>query len=115
VGITKNSVNKDLAANFVKYITLGSGSDAFVAGATLFPARRNALEQIEKDPSRDPVLKIAVYEVSHTAVPRARTPGYPEYSTVIDAMWEDIRNGANVKNSLDRAARDITSAMAKYR
>jgi ABC-type glycerol-3-phosphate transport system substrate-binding protein len=115
VGINKNSTKKDLAAAFIKYITLGEGNRAFIQGVQQVPAQKQAIDAVEKDPNADPILKIAVHEAIYTAVPRALTPGYSEYSTVIDAMWEDVRNGANIKSALDKAVQDINSAMAKYK
>jgi ABC-type glycerol-3-phosphate transport system substrate-binding protein len=115
VGINQASTKKDLAAGFVKYITLGEGNSLFCTGTSQIPANKNAIDLIEKDPNANPVMKIAVYEAVHTAVPRALTPGYPEYSTVIDSMWEDVRNGANIKSALDKAVLDINSAMTKYK
>ena len=52
-------------------------------------------------------LKIAAYESANTAVPRALTPGYTEYDTIIQNTWEDIKNGSDVKESLDNAAEKI--------
>ena len=60
-------------------------------------------------------MKIAAYEAANTAVPRALTPGYTEYDTVVNNMWEDIRNGSDVKGSLDNAVSQINTAFEKYK
>ena len=44
-------------------------------------------------------MKIAAYEAANTAVPRAVTPVFGEYSTVLDQAWEDVRNGRCGENS----------------
>ena len=60
-------------------------------------------------------MKIAAYESANTAVPRALTPGYTEYETIINNTWEDIKNGSDVREALDIAAEKIDSAMEKYK
>ena len=60
-------------------------------------------------------MKIAAYESANTAVPRALTPGYTEYDTSVQAAWEDIKNGADVKETLDNAAATIDSALERYK
>jgi hypothetical protein len=59
-------------------------------------------------------MKIAAYESANTAVPRAMTPGYTEYDTVIQNTWEDIKNGSDVSDSLNNAASKIEKVMEKY-
>ena len=60
-------------------------------------------------------MKIAAYEAANTAVPRALTPGFTEYDTIIQNTWEDIKNGADVKEALDTAAARIESIMEKLK
>lgn len=59
-------------------------------------------------------MKIAAYEAANTAVPRAVTPVFGEYSTALDQAWEDIRNGADVKETLSSAIEQYNSAIASY-
>jgi maltose-binding protein MalE len=115
MGIPPSSKNQDLAAAFVKWMTLGEGNTMYVEGNGQPPATMSAVNAILNDPNADPVMKISLYESTHTAVPRAITPGYPEYSTIMDGAFEDIRNGSDVKSRLDTAVRDINSALAKYK
>jgi ABC-type glycerol-3-phosphate transport system substrate-binding protein len=114
-GINKASANKDAAGAFIKWFSLGEGNTLWLQANNDVPSTRIAIDAIQNDPSADPVMKIAVFEAANTAVPRALTPGYPEYSTIMDAAFEDIRNGSNVKNTLDNAVREINAALAKYR
>jgi ABC-type glycerol-3-phosphate transport system substrate-binding protein len=114
-GVNKASTKKDLAADFIKWITLGEGNTVWLKANTDVPSTKSAISAILDNPNADPVMKIAAFEANNTAVPRALTPGYPEYSTIMDAAFEDIRNGSNVKNTLDNAVRDINAALAKYK
>jgi ABC-type glycerol-3-phosphate transport system substrate-binding protein len=114
-GINKASGKQDLAAAFIKWFSIGEGNTMWLAANHDVPSSKAGADAVANDPNADPVMKIAAYEAGHTAVPRALTPGYPEYSTIMDAMFEDVRNGSDVKRSLDNAVREINSALAKYR
>jgi ABC-type glycerol-3-phosphate transport system substrate-binding protein len=114
-GINKASTKKDLAAAFIKWLSLGEGNTIWLRTNNDVPSTQSAITAIQNNANADPVMKIAAFEAANTAVPRALTPGYPEYSTIMDAAFEDIRNGSNVKTTLDNAVRDINSALAKYK
>lgn len=110
-GINKASTKKDLAADFIKWMAIGPGNPLWLKANSDVPSTKAGIAASENDP----IMRIAAYEAEHTAVPRAITPGYPEYSTIMDAAFEDIRNGSDVKQTLDTAVRDINSAFAKYK
>ena len=114
-GINAASNNKDAAAAFIKFITLGEGSDMWLEINGDVPARKDKLDAIIADTEAPGFLKIGAFEAANTSVPRALTPGFSEYSTIMNAAWEDVRNGADVKGSLDNAVEQINSAMAKYK
>ena len=79
------------------------------------PSRLEKQDEIKNDPDASKDMKIAAYEAAHTAVPRAVTPVFGEYSTVLDQAWEDVRNGADVKETLDNAIEQFESAIAAYK
>jgi ABC-type glycerol-3-phosphate transport system substrate-binding protein len=114
-GINKASSKKDLAGAFIKWFSLGEGNTIWLKANNDVPSTKAAINAIQNDPGASPIMKIAAFEADNTAVPRALTPGYPEYSTIMDAAFEDIRNGSNVKNTLDNAVREINAALAKYK
>ncbi|MDR1418912.1 MAG: extracellular solute-binding protein [Treponema sp.] len=114
-GINKASTKKDLAGAFIKWFSLGEGNTMWLKANTDVPSTKSVINAIQNDPNASPIMKIAAFEADNTAVPRALTPGYPEYSTIMDAVFEDIRNGSNVKNTLDNAVREINAALAKYK
>jgi len=114
-GINKASTKKDLAGAFIKWISLGEGNTLWLKANNDVPSTQSAISAIQNDSNASPIMKIAAFEAANTAVPRALTPGYPEYSTILDGTLEDIRNGSDVKQALDSAVRAITSALAKYK
>lgn len=114
-GINAASQNKDIAADFIKFMSLGEGSDMWLVANGDVPARKDKLQEIMDNADAPGFQKIAAFEATYTAVPRALTPGFSEYSTVLDATWEDIRNGADVKGALDSAVQQLNSALEKYK
>ena len=114
-GIPKNAKNKDLAAEFIKYMSIGDGNNAWVLGNGDVPSTVAIADQLMESADTPEYLKIAAYESANTAVPRALTPGFTEYDTIIQNTWEDIKNGSDVKESLDNAADKIEKAMEKYK
>ena len=79
------------------------------------PSRLDKQEEIKNDPNASMNMKIAAYEAANTAVPRAVTPVFGEYSTVLDQAWEDVRNGADVEKTLENAIEQFDSAIAAYK
>lgn len=114
-GIVKSSKNADEAAKFIKYMSIGNGNTEWLKANGDVPSTKAALDAIAKDSNSSGVLKIAAYEAGHTAVPRALTPGYTEYSTIMDQTWSDVMNGADPKTSLNKATSQIDAALAKYK
>jgi uncharacterized protein (UPF0147 family) len=79
------------------------------------PARNSVLEKITTDPNSPGYLKMGAYEAMNTAVPRAVTPAFNEYSTIMDTLWEDIRNGADIRSTVDNAIRQMNTAIEAYK
>ena len=52
-------------------------------------------------------MKIAAYEAANTAYPRAVTPVFGEYSTILDQAWEDVRNGCRCRGYLKLRCRAV--------
>lgn len=115
-GVNSNSKQKEAAAEFVKYFTLGEGNDMWLDINGDMPCRVDKLNEIMADDSDyAEYLKIGAYEAQNTAVPRAVTPAFGEYSTILNLTWEDVRNGADIKESLDNAVSQINAATAAYK
>jgi len=116
IGINIDSQCPDAAADFVRYMTLGRGNELRFEFTSQLPARNSLLGEMVKDTEDTPrYLQIAAYEAMNTAVLRAKTPGFGEYSAALDSMWEDVRNGNDVEETLQMTIRTLSSAMEKYR
>ena len=114
-GINSQSENKDAAAEFIKYFTLGEGRDMWLSINGDVPSRLDKQEEIANDENATKDMKIAAYEAANTAYPRAVTPVFGEYSTILDQAWEDVRNGADVEDTLNYAVEQFDSAVASYK
>lgn len=116
VGVSKNSRHKRAAAEFVKFLTLREGNRIYFEADGNLPANRYTLALAEKRAREqgDKVLALAIYEAQHTAVSRPTTPGYLEWEMTLYQAFEDIRNGADPKRTLNRAAVQIDRELAKY-
>ena len=114
-GINKDSEDKEEIAKFIKWFTLEKGSDMWLKVNGDVPSRVDKQNEIMENPEAAPDMKIAAYEAANTAVPRAVTPVFGEYSAVLDQAWEDVRNGADVKETLDNAIEQFDSATASYK
>ncbi len=111
--INANSNKKDAAGKFVNWITYGPGNDLLLRQESMVPnmASRFTDELYEVNP----VLKIAEAEVGVTSYPRASTPGFNEYVASLNTMWEDIRNGANVEESVANTISTLDAALEYYK
>ena len=115
VGINANSQHKEEAAEFIKYITIGEGSELFLDSQSNIGANKKRIETITDESAPDHGLyALLAEELENCAVSRPKTPGYNEWSDVVDAAIEDIRNGADVKSTLDAAASRIDGILQKY-
>jgi len=101
--------------DFIKWFSYGEGNKSYIDQHGQVPSCVEIVDQIAKDPKASPIQKIAAYEAANTAVPRARTVGYPEYRDIVSNAWDDVINGSDVKTTMDRAVRDIDAAFAKYK
>ena len=111
-GISSACENKDAAAEFIRFFTLGEGSDMWLDINGDVPSRLDRQQAIIDDENASNDMKIAAYEAANTAFPRAVTPVFGEYSDVINSAWEDVRNGADVEETLNYAVEQFASAVA---
>lgn len=114
-GLNSKSENKEAAAEFIKFFTLGEGSDMWLDINGDIPSRLDKQEEIANNAEAAKEHKIGAYEAANTAFPRAVTPAFGEYSTIMDQAWEDVRNGADVKETLDNAVAQFKTATAVYK
>ena len=111
--INVNSKNKNAAGEFVKWITYGEGNDLFLKKESMVPNMKSKFT--EEMYAVNPALKIAVKESGFTSVARAVTPGFNEYYADVYALWENVRNGANVKEATEETVKKLDSELAYYK
>lgn len=112
VGMNPYSTKTEAAVEFIKYLTLYEGSDVYINASGMVPAlsRQFTNELLESKP----YLKIAQYEGANTALVRAITPGFNEYATAVNAMWENVRNGADPAQAAQDCIDELTTAFLEY-
>lgn len=115
------SKQKAAAAIFLKWMAIDEGSGyikyrsnpelpANVDGKKVYFAK-----DVFSSPEGKDAAKIIDYETSKTAVNRVSTIGYIEFESILNQAFADIRNGADAKTSLDKAASQLKTAWAKYK
>lgn len=119
-GIASDTKHADAAAELIKFMSIGKGSDIWLVGNGDVPARVDKIDEILQDPKynedyRLGIFKFAAYEAANTAYPRPVTPAYSEYESLLNATMEDIRNGADPATALDNCVMNTNSIMNKYR
>jgi ABC-type glycerol-3-phosphate transport system substrate-binding protein len=119
IGVSATSDQPEAAKRFVEWITTGQGAETWWRdGSGDFPAQKSVLalfaDEAEFDTPPLSYIRTAADEASANGVPRAVTVGFLEYEQILQDAFNDIRNGSDVKTSLDTAASRIASEMAKY-
>jgi multiple sugar transport system substrate-binding protein len=118
LGVNKNSKHTKEAVVFVKYASSLAGAQVWFDVAANWPAQKSMLDKLINDPKNtDFPLKafvVAAKEAQYTE-PRPLTVAYLEYEQILSETFEDIRNGADVKEALTTAADRIQKEMDKYK
>ncbi len=119
-GIAKGTKHPKEAAELIKFMSLGKGSDMWLDGNGDVPARKDRIDAILNDPKygedyRLGIFKFAAYEAANTAYPRPVTPAYSEYENLLNSTMEDIRNGADPTTALQNCVDNTNAIMNKYR
>lgn len=115
------SKSKEAAAVLMKWLTVDNGAGYIKYGTATELAANIEGKKIYFDkpafssPEGKNAATIIQSETSTTAVNRVSTVGYIEFETVLNQAFSDIRNGAQAKTALDKAAADLTTQWAKYK
>lgn len=112
IGMNVYSEKQDAAAEFIKYLTLYDGADVYIDASGMVPALQSQFtdELLESKP----YMEMAEYEVNNTALVRAITPAYNEYSTALNALWDNVRNGADIDSSIEDCKSELETAFKEY-
>ncbi len=112
IGMNVYSEKQEAAAEFIKYLTLYDGADVYIDASGMVPAlSRQFTDELKAE---KPFMEMAEYEALNTSLVRAVTPAYNEYNTAMDAMWDNVRNGADIKESVDNCIAELTTAFKEY-
>lgn len=118
LGISKFSPNKEAALKFIEYMTLGEGVDIWLEETQHIPATISGIEAILENSDSDDIHELALMigsiESKETAVARPASPGYLEWESEMDKAFEDIKNGKDPKEALDKAVEIIDNRIQKY-
>ncbi|MCY4465913.1 MAG: sugar ABC transporter substrate-binding protein [Chloroflexi bacterium] len=120
IGVNANTENRDAATRFVHWLSTGEGAEMWWRdGSGDFPAQQSVLALFATEPEFDELpmsyVRTAADEATVNPRPRAVTVGFLEYEQILQNIFQDIRNGADVEESLNLAVQRIESEMAKYR
>ena len=120
IGVNANTENRDAATRFVHWISTGEGAEMWWRdGSGDFPAQQSVLALFATEAEFDALpmsyMRTAADEATVNPRPRAVTVGFLEYEQILQNIFQDIRNGADVEESLNLAVQRIESEMAKYR
>lgn len=112
IGMNTYSVKQEAAAEFIKYLTLYDGADVYINASGMVPALdRQFTDELKK---AKPYMVMAEYEVKNIALVRAITPAFNEYSTAMNALWDNVRNGAEVAGAVDDCKAELETAFKEY-
>lgn len=104
--ITLNPVGNGLTTTYTPYIT--SNSQAFG------PYIEGFAKRLKPGVGQD-VRTLIGYELANTSVSRPRSVGYLAFEQVLNNAFSDIRNGADPKETLDKAQVQLKSNLARIR
>ena len=120
IGISSYSKNQEAAGKFIKFLlSKKEMKDSFEANGQLV-CNKVMSDAIANDSEFgkfpwNAFRKIVTYELANTAEPRPTTPVYLEWEDATLKAFQDVRNGADPKTSLDNAVKVIERAAKKYR
>ncbi len=115
VGINPRTAHMDGATAFVKWLSTRDAMDLWFELRQYPPALKQIWEERADTTFVDPAWAIVRHELAETATPRPATPGYREYEEFLRTAMQDIQTGADVRDTLARAAQNIDREMRKYR
>ncbi len=115
VGINPRTAHMKESQEFVRWLSTRDAMNLWFDLRQYPPSLEEIWDERAGTTFVDPAWEIVRYELANTATPRPPTPGYREYEDFLRTAMQDIQTGANVQDSLTRAAQNIDREMRKYR
>ena len=118
LGVNANTEHPEAAVEFVKFASSEEAGRIWFDFWGVWPAHEGMLAEFAEDPANAEFPQKAFVVAANEApyvTPRPLTVGYLEYEEILSDAFEDIRNGADVAESLSQAAGRIQREMDKYR
>lgn len=120
VGINPYAGDPEAALLFARFITLNpEGAGIISRGHPIPPVNELAyqpyiqeIEQLYPEIGAD-ARKIITYELANHSVSRPRTIGYVAFEEIMNRAFSDIRNGAEVRPTLEQAQQQLNSTLAR--
>jgi ABC-type glycerol-3-phosphate transport system substrate-binding protein len=120
LGINPRSKHVEQAVRFAKFLTSDDLMRDWFKAIGQLVTNKVMIDVIKGDPAYGEFpyniyREVVLYELENTARPRPLTPAYLEMEDLVNKALEDIRNGADPKETLDRYAMMLDRTAAKYR
>lgn len=112
-GITRDCDHPEAAVRFLEFLLSPEEILAMTQANGAVPATRTAISRSELYGEDGPLRLFAVQLLEGYGVPRPRTPAYPIISSAFARAFHAVRNGADVRETLDRAVRVIDRDIAE--
>lgn len=110
-GVSATSPNAEAANKFIEFLMQDDYLVEYSNAIGNFPSVPSAISRTENYGEGKPLEP--VYEIGKAfALLRPATPGYKVISSIFDKAAHDIVSGADVKKTLDQAAKDIDADIA---
>jgi len=105
--VTRQSQQAEAAASFLQFLLQPDQVLDMCAANSAVPGTRSALRRSSLYSENGPMHLFADQLLLGVSAPRPKTPAYPVITTAFQQAFQQIRNGASVKQSLDEAAQII--------
>lgn len=121
LGINPSADNMEAARAFAEFATLTKeGAFLTTQNFPLPPVNQEAFTDYsaalsDLTPKIGPAIDIMSYEIATTAVPRPRTTGYVAFETEMNRIFSDIRNGAEVDETLEQIQKRLARMLPRQR
>ncbi|MBD1848037.1 sugar ABC transporter substrate-binding protein [Cyanobacteria bacterium FACHB-63] len=106
-GITTNSKHPKSAARFLEFLLQPKEVLAMATVNSAVPGTKSAIAQSKLYAKGGTLSLFSSQLLSGQTVPRSQTPAYPVITSTFEQAFADVRNGLDVKTTLNKAATAI--------